>query len=267
MKKVFVTLLSIIALLSLTACSTDDTEMSRATKPLEILLTDTDVLRIDIPVELAVTKRDNQHYWEFNNGVGIYRMTSTASTAPYDEEHGVYVGKSSVIRNFDTCCVLINCSGNIKEYFIDALSKATVVKKDALPYVEYQMEYLPTYTEKADMELVGNMYMPPNCEDVLYDIYDSKLYTQGTEWLQSMIIDAKLDDLRPRLLTLALINSGAERVSGWYESDDIFYCYTDSCVVGAKKLAFNSWYVYYGSPTMVDYIRTGIDKVHSNTTK
>ena len=194
-------------------------------------------------------------------------MTSRKSTAPYNEEYDLYVGSNSVIRNFDTCCVLINCSGNVKEYFMSALSQATISKKDALPYVEYQMKYLPEYTEKEDMELVKNMYMPPNCEDVIYDIYDSKLYTQGADWLQSMIIDAKLDDLRPKLLTLATLNSGSERVSGWYESEDMFYCYTDSCVVGAKKLAFNSWYVYCGSPAMSDYIRTGMDKVHSNTKK
>lgn len=265
MRKVFVFLMSVLSVLSLTGCGGKDVDMSGATKPLEILLTDTDVLTLDIPVELVVSKRDNQHYWEFSNGVGIYRMTSTASTAPYDEEHGVYVGNSSVIRNFDTCCVLVNCSGNMKDYFIEALSKATLSKKDALPYVEYQLDHLPAYTAVTDMELVGNMYMPPNCEDVIYDIYDSKLYTNEAEWLQSMIIDAKLDDLRPRLLTLATLNSGVERVSAWYESDAIFYCYTDNCIVGAKKLAFNSWYVYYGSPSMENYIRTGIDKVHASS--
>lgn len=265
MKKVSVALLLFLCIFGLIGCGGKDTPISGATQTLEILLTDTDVLSVEIPVELVVSKRDNQHYWEFNNGVGIYRMTSTQSTASYDEEHDLYIGNSSVIRNFDTCCVVVNCSGNLKDYFIEALSKATISKKDALPYVEYQIESLPKYTEAADMELIGNMYMPPNCEDVLYDIYDSKLYTQGADWLQSMIIDAKLDDLRPRLLTLALLNSGEERISGWYESDEIFYCYTDTCIVGAKKLAFNSWYVYYGSPSMVNYIRTGIEKVHADS--
>lgn len=265
MKKVSVALILFLCIFNLVGCGGKDTPISGATQTLEILLTDTDVLSIEIPIELVVTKRDNQHYWEFNNGVGIYRMTSTQSTASYDAEHDLYIGNSSVIRNFDTCCVLINCSGNLKDYFIGALSQATISKKDALPYVEYQLKSLPAYTETTDMELVGNMYMPPNCEDVLYDIYDSKLYTQGADWLQSMIIDAKLDDLRPRLLTLALLNSGVERISGWYESDEIFYCYTDTCIVGAKKLAFNSWYVYYGSPSMENYIRTGIDKVHADS--
>ncbi len=262
MRKLLCLLLSVALLLSICACGSDDINLSGASNTLEILLNDEDVLCLQVPVELSIVKRDNIHYWEFTSNVGIYRMTSLQTTAKLDEETGLYLSSTAVIRNFDDCCVVINCSGTLQEYFKNALMSATIKQKDSKPYKELEITRLPSYAEKTDMELQNDMYMPPNCEDVLYDIYASRLYTQGADWLQSIIMDAKLEDLRPMLLTLATMNSGTDRVTKWYESDDIFYCETAHCVVGAKKLAFNSWYVYQGSVSMQDYILTGIEKVH-----
>lgn len=266
MKRLFTFFFLFLLTLPLCSCSRGDVELSGATKRLEILLNDTEFLCLDIPVEFTVIKRDNIHYWEYTNDVGIYRMTSKNTTAKLDEETGLYISDSAVIRNFDDCCVVVNCKGNLRDYFMKALSSATVSTKDVNTYKEYGLKALPSYESKADsMELVDDLYMPLNCEEMLYDIYVSRLYTEGDKWLQSTIVDAKFEDLKDNLVTMALINSSPDKVQGWYQSDDMFYCYSDSVVVGAKKLAFNSWYVYQGSAGMEDYILTGINKIHGES--
>lgn len=266
MKRLYTFLMLIFLTLPLSGCGGGNVELSGSTKRLEILLNDTEFLCLDIPVELTVMKRDNIHYWEYTNDVGIYRMTSTNTSAKLDEETGLYISDSAVIRNFDDCCVVVNCKGNLRDYFMEALSTATISTKDTNTYKEFGLEYLPKYESKAEsMELVDDLYMPTGCEEVLYEIYVSRLYTEGDKWLQSTIVDAKFEDLKDNLVTMALMNSSPDKVQGWYESDDMFYCYSDGVIVGAKKLAFNSWYVYQGSAGMEDYILTGINKIHGES--
>ncbi len=263
MKKLSIIIVMLIALLLCSCSKSEDVALSGTTRMLEILLTDTEVLQLQIPTELNIIKQDNQHYWELSNGVGIYKMASKTTTLKKDEATGLYIGSSTVERHFDDCCVLIDCPVSIKGAFIQYLSVADVVTKDTNTYVELELNSLPEYSVKEDMEMTGNMYMPPNCEEVLYDIYNSKLYTEGSDWLMSVIIDSNFEDLKPELITMALLNSGEDKISGWYKSDDIFYCYSSSAVVGAKKLAYNSWYVYCSAPKLKDYVLTGINKVHA----
>ena len=256
--KIFVLLCTAICL---TACGEPDIELSGATYTIDVLIDDTHYLQLSIPMEVTLQQTDNHSYFAFDNGMSVYLMKSKDTTAKYDEMSKLYIASSFIERDFDNNCVVVNASGSLKEAMVSNLSNARIVNCKTDVYKELRMEKLPDYI-RAEMYLVDNMYMPNGCEKTIYDIYDAELYTEGTLWLQCWIVDKKFEDTKDRLMSLALLGTGKENVDGWYMTDDIFYCYCNSNIVAAKRLAFNSWYVYYGHVSMKDYILTGIEDVH-----
>lgn len=259
MKKVMALLLAVTILLC--GCGENGPDLSGSVYTIEVLIDDTHALRLNIPVEVQLQETDNHSYFAFDNGVSVYLMSSKDTTAKLDEETGLYVASTFLERDFDSNCVVVNASGSIKTAMMSNLANAQLVNYSTDLYKELKMDSLPAYARR-EMVLDGNMYMPEGCVESLYDIYDAELYTNGTLWLQSWIADRKFENIKDRLLSLALLGTGKENVDGWYQSEDVFYCHCGDNVVAAKRLAYNSWYVYYGHVSMRDYILTGLEDVH-----
>lgn len=253
----------LLCMLLLVGCGANNgtVQLSGQTKTLEIVLTDNEVLQMQIPIEMIPEIQDNNHYFQFSDNVLIIRMMSTVTTSKYNEQLDLYLSAKSATRMFDNCSVVVQADGTLLSALTDALSKATVVTKTFYLDDDKQLAFLPAYN-RMDMVLDGNIYMPENCVPVQFDVYEAKLYCEGNGWLQSYIMDSTFDDLLPKILTLVTNNTGSSEIKGWYKNDEMFYCYTDTTVVGVKKLAFNTWYIYQGSIDMSDYVLTGINTIH-----
>lgn len=262
MKRLILSLLLMTFLLSVIGCGkTDDSEYSGQTQTLEILLYDDNVVTLEIPIELVIEKTDNHYYWELSNDVTIFRTVTKTNVGTYSEDLDLYIGNNTLTRDFDNCSVTINFNKGAANYFKSYLAKAKVSKKSASVPDSARLEYLPSY-QNIDMAMRGNLYMPDDTEGSFYTIYDAELFTKGSSWLQSWIMDSKIDGVKKHLLTLAIINTPSSGLSSCYESDDVVFYTTGTTVIAAKKLAMNSWYIYYGSADMVDYILSGIEAVH-----
>lgn len=259
MKRIILFVMCLILLL--TGCgATGETEYSGATKSIEILLKDNKILTLQIPVEMEVATTDNHYYWEFTNGTTIYRITSQVTLGTYNAEQDIYLGNNTVSKNFEDCSVTIAFDSNVGNVLKPYLAQAAVTEKSATIPDYSRLESLPSYKEE-EMILKGNCYMPPNTVDNPMNL-DSEVYLDGASWLQSWILDAKEEDMKTSLLTLAVLNTSDVFLKSSYESEDVYYYATDATIVAAKRLSYNSWYIYYGSSDMLDYILTGLEKVN-----
>ena len=252
-------------LLFLSGCSKEEgMQISGVSFGVEVMYDDTHALNLQIPIECLLVQTDNHSYFAYNNDLTIYVMSSQDTSAKYDEETGIYISRTFLERDMSSNCVVVSVvDENLKEFMVKSLSEAEVVNISAETYVENRLKSLPEYEDKSgEMSLVGNIYMPPLHKRMELIPYEADLYTVDDNWLQCFIIDDKFDNIRTQLVSLTQINGNKDDTLLWYQSDEIFYGQSGRNIVAAKRLAYNCWYVYYGSTYMKDYILTGIHKIH-----
>ena len=265
MKKLLTILLPITILIAVCGCGKkDESEYGPATVTYDVMISDTDIVKLQVPADLTLTLQDNRGHYEFEDKLTIDMLNIQYTTAPLDEETGLYVTDKTLQLNVDDKCILLNCTGTLHDYMKSMLQKATRISIDTDTYVEDRLKVYPEYAD-VTMELQnGNMYMPVGATNESWMAHESMLYVKGTSWLQLNIMDGNFDTLKPRFLTLALCNSGSNRVDEWYQDDYILYLRKGDTVVVTKRLAYNSYYVYTCSADMKDYALKGAKTIYGS---
>lgn len=235
---------------------------SGSTFSLEVPISDTEVYKINLPVELSIIETDNNNFWKFSDDSELYCLsTSSVNEATYDNETGLYVTYNSMCKQFDNCCIIIKSKNtSLRTY----LASGSFVDKKTELYKELELEHLPSYVEQEMAMTNSNLYMPMNSVEKQVNAYMVSMVTVGDSWLESWVIDGTLDEIKNHLCTLVLNNSGKEMLDSWYVNDDVLYLTAGNNIVGAKKLRYNEWYIYYGDASYKDYILQGIDKIHAD---
>lgn len=255
----------------LSGCTKSDEAytLSGNTVPLEIPVGDTESYRFEIPTEFVTVETDNNVYWKFSDGTTIYLTQLINHTASeYDESLGIYTSDLTAVIDFEeyskSICITTDTSycSTIAEYLADG----EIVEKDINLYVENELDELPTYVDMSDAMALSenNLYMPEAVQESAVGIYTADLYCDGTYWLESWIMDGTYDDIINKLTNICLNNSNVEYVDKWFYDDTHLLLFAGDNVLGAKKLRYNEWYIYYGSHNYFDHIMTGIEKVHSS---
>lgn len=259
--------IALLCLLPNTSCgnTTEDMFYSGQTVSYDIQISDTEYVTVQVPIEVQLTLTDNHTHYEFSDGTVIDLVNSQVTTAKLDEETGIYVSNNSLQLNIDDKCILVSCTGTMQEAMKSYLQNIHRSKVSTDLYKEQRIDYLPDYVY-VDMELVDNMYMPIDTPKYDWLSYESQLYTEGTAWLQLTVYDYPLTDIKSRLLTSILCNTGAKVVDEWYQDDNILYARAGTHCIVTKRLAYNCTYVYMCDQSLLNYALQGVHKVHGTIT-
>lgn len=240
-KLLFLTLFSVLLLCGCGKAA----ELDTTTQVFEIPMKDNLYCRLELPGTWEVTKQDAFHYWQFNDVYDIYKIKTPVTTGK--ESNGCYYSGTTVSRNFDEGTITINADKEYMKTLGMYLSSAEIVERDVLQYRELEVEYLPEYVD-LPMQLTNNgLYMPTECEDVSSTAFTAASSIQGTSYVTSWIMKAKLENIKPLLHTLAVCNSGSSKLEWWYESNDVYFVASADKVACAKKLTYNQWCCYVAS--------------------
>ena len=271
MKKLYKILLGIISCVSLLSGCSDissvDESQYAATSTFYVPITQERLFRFYLPDVLQIVETDNNVYWKFSNGDQLFVMEPIDySVSKLDEESGLYLTDTTIIKDFEDCCIYMQVQKGEVDILKNLLADGYTVKLKNELYVEKQMSELPSYTDMSDSMFLSehNLYMPEGVHDTMVNIYTAEVICKSpTSWLETWIIDGTFEDIYPQLCSIACTNSGVTEIDKWYSDDTIFYASAGNNIVCAKKLRYNEWYVYYGSSDFLDYILTGVNKVHS----
>lgn len=263
MRNILYVLCILSVILTITGCGEqqDETPLSGVTNVYDIQVSNTDFIALEVPAECVLQLTDNCTHYEFSNGTVIDLTNTQLTTAELDEESGLYVGKSSIQLNVDDKCIIVSCTGNVKEAMLQYLQQVKRYTVSTDLYKEYELKSLPDYN-KMEMELVDNMYLPANTPRRNWLSLESWLYNEGTSYLQLTVYDYPLKDIKDRLMTQVLCNTGKSTIDEWWQSDDILYMRAGNNCIVTKRLAFNCTYVYSCHVDLLDYALQGADKVY-----
>ena len=256
-------IIMLLCLTLLSGCSKQEEPVySGSTFILEVPINSTEVYEFSLPTELSIVETDNNNFWKFSDGSELYCLsTSSINDATYDEATDLYVTYNSMCKQFEECCIIIKTKATALRPY---LASGSFKNKRTELYRELELKHLPAYKEQEMAMTDANLYMPLNSVDHQVNAFMVSMVSNGNSWLESWVIDGTLDDIKDSLCTLALNNSNKDMLDSWYLSDDVIYLTSGSNIVGAKKLRYNEWYVYYGDVTYKDYILQGLDKIHAD---
>lgn len=251
-----------LCILFLTGCSEEQEFTTGELVPLEIPVSDTEVLTINFPSSLQLVETDNNVYWEFDQDVNVYVMSSTSKgTSSKTGYENVYHTKATVSKILDSCSIVIECPNYMNSSFVDILGKTKISTNDVVLEQDYRLESLPTYNNVEMLLDEHNFYMPVSSVENKRTLYVSAIANNGTDWLECWTKDCDVITLELQMLTLVVNNTDADYVS-WYKDDTIMYMEYGNNICAAKRLSYNQWYIYYGSLAYKDYIMQGLDLIH-----
>lgn len=259
--------LFILCLFILTGCGnkSEYPELSDYTVNLEIPVSDSEVMSIPIPGNIATTQEtDNHLYTKYLNDVKIYKISDTSEVGFKTTQYpGVLKSKTSVMYVSDDYCILVQCPSEYTSTFAKLLAKRELVEKNICLYTDNMLTEFPKHETMEDMIMLeNNMYMPTESVAGVLDTGVAVNF-QGTSFIESYVQDGTYDQLIDEWSLLVLTNSVSTNVN-WCTSEDIIYLESDEYCLVAKKLLYNQWYVYYGTKDWYDYMMTGALKVRSS---
>lgn len=229
---------------------------------LSIPVSDTQKLCMRFPCETPVLNTDNNVFWNCEQNVNIYVMSSTyTGTALKTNYPDVYVRRDTVIKILDNCSIVVECESYMTSVFKELLGKAYLEDVDTQLEGDYRLETLPTYNNVEMCLDERNFYMPTNSVENSKTLYVSAIAVNGKDWIESWTKDVDYISLELMFLNLVSNNTEADYVT-WYKDDDILYMEYGNNICAAKKLSYNQWYIYYGSMYYKDHILQGLDMIH-----
>lgn len=222
-----------------------------------------DVFTFELP-KVSVVETDNNVYWKFSDDVVLY-VAATHSTVLEEqyEDTDVYTSKNSVSRTInDKFAISMSGDWSALKKYPEYLARGTT-KTSELPVKEKSLKSLPAFNSKSDMTITENgLYMPKGAKTTS-SIYRAEIICKDDEYLESFILDGKLEDIQDSLKTIASCNATGTAKS--YISpnvkDRIFYYAIGNHVIVAKALTLNQWCVYNCTTAFVDYALTGVVSV------
>ncbi len=259
MKRIVALLLCMLCILC--ACGKGDTK--KYTPKYISIPMGNDVFTFELP-KVSVVETDNNVYWKFSDDVVLY-VAATHSTVLEEQykDTDVYTGKNSVSRTInDKFAISMSGDGSALEKYPEYLAKGTT-KESKLPTKEDNLKSLPTFSNKTDMSITENGLYMPNGAKATSSIYRAEIVCKDGEYLESFILDGKLEDIQDSLKTIASCN--ATGVAKLYVSPDvkdrIFFYAVGNHIVVAKALSMNQWCVYNCTTAFADYALTGVVSV------
>ena len=259
MKRIITLLLCVLCLLC--ACGKGNTE--KYTPRYVSIPMGNDVFTFELP-KVSVVETDNNVYWKFSDGVVLY-VAATHSTVLEEQYKGtdVYTSENSVSRTInDKFAISMSGDWSSLKKYPEYLARGTA-KTSELPAKEKSLKSLPSFNRKSDMSITENgLYMPKGAK-ATSSIYRAEIVCKDGEYLESFILDGKLEDIQDSLKTIASCNATGTAKS--YISPDvkgrIFYYTIGNHVVVAKALTMNQWCVYNCTTAFADYALTGVVSV------
>lgn len=263
MKKILSLVLVLALLVTSSACGSSH-KFSGNTRLIDVVVGPGSIFKLPIPTELVTSETDNNLYWKFDDGSKLFITQHGDLTGYKVNDAGIYVANESCCKSIGDKDIFIQAEHSK----VDALSQyiaqgqTVEVKTDLDPKAE--IKKLDTYVDKSsEMSMsMHNLYMPAGVQETMFNIYKAELVCSGEKWLESWVMDGKLNEIKPTLITLACANSNSDHVTSWYEDTSLFMASAGDVCIYAKKLKLNEWYVYYGSSNYRDYIMTGVSKIH-----
>ena len=222
-----------------------------------------EVFTFELP-KVSVVETDNNVYWKFSDGVVLY-VAATHSTVleKQYEDTDVYTSRNSVSRTLnDKFAISMGGEWSALKKYPEYLANGTIGTSE-LPIKEESLESLPAFTHMDDMSITENgLYMPDGAKTTS-SIYRAEIICEDGEYLESFILDGKLEDIQDSLTTIASCNTtGAAKL---YMSPDIkdriFYYAIGNHIVVAKALTMNQWCVYNCTTAFANYALTGVVSV------
>lgn len=236
-------LLCLLLSVTLTGCKKEVTVTD--TKYFEVPMQDDAVCRIKIPEQWGILEQDAFHYWKINDDTTVYKTVVPSNVGKKDGE--CTYTSTAVSRNFEGGTITINTSKDMVPFMTKMLNEAELVNREVKQYKELTTDKLPDYVD-LPMSMTNNgLYMPTECEDVLSLAFTAANTIEGSSFVGSWLMNAKINDLKPLLHNIVTCNTEDARLTSWFESDDCYYAVSGNKVVAAKKLTFNQWYCYVAS--------------------
>lgn len=273
MKKLLTVFLCLISI-TLTGCGVEQIPYNGSTSVLELPVSDTTVVRLNIPDELECNFNDSIIGRKYSDGTVIEACSVDYHEGKLDEETKVKSGKLVntywVNKQFEDKVILITFENKAYiDYWKNVLATAEIVK------VQTTLANIPiidelSYESKEDIMQVNdvNLYMPSSSgEETLnkstINGLTASIVSEGDSYLLAFIQDGTYEEIKERMLTYCIANSKQNSIDKYYPEDKqgISVYYSGDNILGMKKLTHNSYYVYLGSLDYKDFIYTGLHKV------
>lgn len=273
MKKLLTIFLCLVPI-TLTGCGVKQISYSGNTSVLELPVSDTAVVRLNIPDELECSFNDSIVGRKYSDGTVIEVCSGDYHDGKLDEKTKVKSGKLVNIywvnKQFEDKVILITFENKAyMNYWKNVLTTAEIVK------VQTTLANIPiidelTYESKEDVMRVNdvNLYMPTSSKEDTLDKstingLTASIVSEGDSYLLSFIQDGTYEEIKDKMFTYCIANSTQNSIDKYYPEDEqgISVYYSGDNILGMKKLTHNSYYVYLGSSDYKDFIYTGLHKV------
>ena len=273
MKKLLTVFLCLISI-TLTGCGVKQISYNGNTSVLELPVSDTAIVRLNIPDELECSFNDSIIGRKYSDGTVIEACSVDYHDGKLDEETKVKSGKLVntywVNKQFEDKVILITFENKAyMDYWKNVLATAEIVQ------VQTTLANIPiidelSYESKEDIMQVNdvNLYMPSSSGEETLDKstingLTASIVSEGDSYLLAFIQDGTYEEIKERMLTYCIANSTQNSIDKYYPEDKqgISVYYSGDNILGMKKLTHNSYYVYLGSLDYKDFIYTGLHKV------
>lgn len=247
----------------LVACGKEEIVQNENTYDVEIPLVETYKYVVPVDSSFYIEETNRNSYWKFNDGTIMYKTSTKATdTLKHNDEFDFYYGNTTLSKEVGDYNIYIVSNKDSIDKFKASVAYGSEVSKTYNLKVEDQLKELPKYEDKEMIIDDNGMVMPIVNSQPLKNLYTSSIYIEDSaSYLESFILDRKIDDLMPELLNIVTSNSDEEDVI-WYKDDDYVFLKCGSNITAAKKLHMNSYYIYNGSSNMQDEILSGLKKIH-----
>ena len=273
MKKLLTVFLCLISI-TLTGCGVKQISYNGNTSVLELPVSDTAIVRLNIPDELECSFNDSIIGRKYSDGTVIEACSVDYHDGKLDEETKVKSGKLVntywVNKQFEDKVILITFENKAyMDYWKNVLATAEIVQ------VQTTLANIPiidelSYESKEDIMQVNdvNLYMPSSSGEETLDKstingLTASIVSEGDSYLLAFIQDGTYEEIKERMLTYCIANSTQNSIDQYYPEDQqgISVYYSGDTILGMKTLTHNSYYVYLGSLDYKDFIYTGLHKV------
>ena len=223
----------------------------------------TETFTFELP-RVSIVETDNNVYWRFSDDVVMYVAASHSTVLEKQyKDTDVYTSNTSVSRTLnDKFAISMSGEKSALSKYADNLAAGEVTSGN-LPIKEENLAELPAFDNKDDMTITDNgLYMPEGAKTTS-SIYRAEIICDGNEYLESFILDGKLEDIQESLKTIVACNSfgDAQMYLSPGVKDKIFYYAIGNHIIVAKALTMNQWCVYNCTTAFVDYALTGVVSV------
>lgn len=257
-----------VALLSAMLAGCGGTQLSGDTTTLQVPVGNDQLFEFQIPVECTVQHTDNVAYWELTEGVTV-KVTGKVEHVgvAYDTLNDVYVSTTDVSKDVNDMTIDVMVKPSMLDEFGDYLGAGSMQQVSTNLDKKLKIKKMPGHNDKSeDMEInATNLYMPKaEGETITEGNFTADVVNTDKGFLMCWIQDGKFEDIRDKMISYLVANTGKNGVESWYkDKDDSYYLECGDHMMVIKQLKFNSFCIYLGSTGYKDYALTAMEKLHA----